>query len=83
MSGIGVLLYEIEDGCQPVFYLVKDIPRARCIRIIHIAKQRDGFLDEFAVIHRQWHFRNGVVGIGVCVVYLVVYHNWGIVAKFV
>ena len=33
MSGIGALLYEIEDGCQPVFYFVKDIPRARLMSL--------------------------------------------------
>ena len=83
MAGIGGLLYEIEDGCQSGLYFCKDHLRPGCVKVVLVSKQGDGLLDEFAVIHGQRHLRDGVVGVGVCVVDLVVHHNRGVVAQFV
>ena len=83
MAGIGGLLYEIEDGCQSGLYFCKDHLRPGCVKVVLVVKQGDGLLDELAVIHRQRHLRDGVVRVGVGVVYLVVHHNRGVVAQFV
>ena len=83
MTGIGGLLYEIEDGCQPGLYFCKDHLRPGCVKVVLVVKQGDGLLDELAVIHRQRHLRDGVVRVGVGVVDLVIYYNRCVVAQFV
>ena len=83
MIGIGGLSYEIEDGRQPGLYFGEDFLRPGRVKVILVVKQGDGLLDEQAVIHRQRHLSDGVVGVGVCVVNLVVYNNRGVVAQFV
>ena len=83
MAGIGGLLYEIEDGCQSGLYFCKDHLCPGSVKVVLVVKQGDGLLDKLAVIHRQRHLRNGVVGVGVGVVDLVVYYNRCVVALFV
>ena len=70
MTEIGGLLYEIEDGSQSGLYFCKDHLRPGCVKVVLVVKQGDGLLDELAVIHRQRHLRDGVVGVRIFVIFV-------------
>lgn len=53
------------------------------VKVLQLLEHFNGFLHDLIVVFRQRHVEDGIVGIGIAVVFAVIYFYRGIVAQFV
>lgn len=77
------MLNEVQNGGKPVLNFLQDFPSPGIVSVLLVPKKSDGLLYQFAVISRQRHLRDGIAGVGISVVDLVVHLYRRIVAQLV